>query len=117
MHIVGMKKEIHQRLQLARQAAGFENPAQAARRFGWKEPTYYAHENGSRGIRRDLALIYARAFKVSPLWLIAGQGEMKMGKRQPKIEEVDSLLEDCDEGEIDIVIDVIKSLKKRKNRQ
>lgn len=61
-----------QRLQQARKNAGFTSAAEAAERFGWAKPTYSGHENGSRGVRRDKAEQYGRAFKVSPEWLLFG---------------------------------------------
>lgn len=60
------------RLIAARRDAGYERPADAARAFGWKEPTYHGHENGSRGLTPDAVLTYARAFKVDPAWLLWG---------------------------------------------
>lgn len=62
------------RLKAARLAAGFESAADAVRRFGWKESTYFGHENGSRGFRTDTASEYARAFKVTQEWLLFGRG-------------------------------------------
>ncbi len=66
----------HTRLQAARRHAGFATAADAVRRFGWHGPTYYGHENGSRGIKRDVATNYAQAFRVSVAWLMFGQGAM-----------------------------------------
>ena len=64
-----------QRLQLARERAGYRTGTDAARAFGWKASTYLGHENGSRGLRKDAAQRYARAFGVQWTWLIGGQGE------------------------------------------
>lgn len=61
----------HERLKEARQAAGYDSAADAARAFGWSAPLYRHHENGTRGISSKRALIYSRAFKVSPSWLMA----------------------------------------------
>jgi len=66
--------EMHDRLRKAREQAGFENAADAARKFGWTESTYRAHENGYRSIPRAKAPVYARAFRVSPEWLLYGRG-------------------------------------------
>lgn len=63
------------RLKLARERAGFATAAEAAQRFGWRESTYFGHENGSRGVRPDVASRYARAFRVSSSWLLYGEGE------------------------------------------
>ena len=70
------------RLRLAREAAGYASAGDAAKAFGWAYPTYAAHENGSRGVRPDLIRRYARAFKVSALWLLDGAGDMRGGTTQ-----------------------------------
>lgn len=67
---------ISDRLRAAREQAGFEKATDAARRFGWPEPTYLSHENGSRGLRAGVVERYAKAFKVSPEWLQFGDGEV-----------------------------------------
>ena len=64
-----------ERLRRARKDAGFESAASAAERFHWKPSTYVGHENGLRGFRIDTAQHYARAFKVTPEWLLYGRGE------------------------------------------
>lgn len=61
------------RLRLARERAGFKTAADALERFGWKQSTYLAHENGQNGIRPDKAKLYADAFKVSVGWLLSGE--------------------------------------------
>lgn len=67
--------EAHERLRMARERAGYEDAAAAARRFGWSEPTYRSHENGSRNFTKRGAVTYGRAFRVSPEWLLLGIGE------------------------------------------
>lgn len=62
------------RLKQAREAAGFENATEAAKRFRWTVPTYLAHENGSRGIRSEAAQIYGARFRVAPEWILFGDG-------------------------------------------
>ena len=59
-------------MQEARQRAGYDNPTDAARAFGFNEVTYRSHENGTRGLRRDSAERYAKAFKVKAGWLLTG---------------------------------------------
>ena len=63
------------RLKSARIRAGFVRPVDAARAFGWKEPTYHGHENGDRNPSRNTAEKYARALRVSVAWLLHGQGD------------------------------------------
>ena len=61
------------RLRLAREKAGFKSAAEVIERFGWKQSTYLAHENGQNGIRADKAAVYADAFKVTVGWLLTGE--------------------------------------------
>lgn len=68
------RMEMHERLKKAREQAGFETATDAARKFGWTVTTYRAHENGQRNIPRETAPAYARAFRVSPEWLLFGRG-------------------------------------------
>jgi phage repressor protein C with HTH and peptisase S24 domain len=68
------RSQLRDRLKEARIKAGFETATDAAEAFGWKPPTYMAHENGSRGVPRQKLETYARAFKVPLLWLLTGQG-------------------------------------------
>lgn len=63
------------RLVEARRNAGFASASEAAQKFGWTVSTYLGHENGSRGITAKKAELYARAFKVSPEWLLYGSGK------------------------------------------
>ena len=74
----------YERLKLARETAGFKTAAEAVRRYSWNEPTYFAHENGSRGFKGK-AVEYATKFKVNLDWLLAGKGEMRTGSTVPLV--------------------------------
>lgn len=74
------------RLRSARESAKFTSASSAAKRFGWKISTYIAHENGQNDYDNDAAKRYAKAFKVSPSWLLLGEGSPKAGA--PRIESV-----------------------------
>lgn len=63
------------RLRAARAGAGYERAVDAARHFGWNRPTYFAHENGSRGIGAGRLEAYAAAFRVDEDWLAYGSTE------------------------------------------
>ena len=78
--------EPHERLKDARIAAGYLEASEAARALGIPEPTYLAHENGSRGFRAK-ADTYARKYKVSLEWLLTGRGPR--GRRE--VSSTDSL--------------------------
>lgn len=73
----------HERLRLARVDAGFPDAVTAARRFGWPETTYRAHENGGRGYTIKSAQEYARAFRVTAQWLLLGDGEPALDTTEP----------------------------------
>ena len=73
----------------ARVAAGYATAADAARAFGWTKPTYFSHENGSRGIGVKTAAKYGKAFKVSGAWLLTGEGppipQPTINERKPQL--------------------------------
>jgi len=64
--------EIHERLKSARERM-FQSAAEAASAMGINYQTYAAHENGSRGLRRDAAMRYAKFFNVSLEFLLTGR--------------------------------------------
>ncbi len=64
---------MHGRLRHARLQAGYTTARAAIARFGWIASTYRAHENGQNNFRPADAYIYARAYKVSPTWLLVGE--------------------------------------------
>lgn len=53
----------------------YAKPEDAALALGMPAPTYRAHENGSRGMKKE-AERYARFFGVSLEWLLTGRGSM-----------------------------------------
>ncbi|AMM84231.1 S24 family peptidase [Martelella sp. AD-3] len=75
MHIMVFddRPEESKRLEQARIARGFSDAKSAAKFFGWNYYTYIQHENGTRGITRA-AEKYAKAFRISPAWLLTGEG-------------------------------------------
>jgi phage repressor protein C with HTH and peptisase S24 domain len=70
---VVVKNDKAQRLALARAHAGYDTPTQAARAFGWEVPTYRSHEAARRPYDDEQAVVYARAFRVAPEWLLFGR--------------------------------------------
>jgi hypothetical protein len=67
--------QVARRLYIARRAR-YATASEAARDLGVSGPTYLAHENGTRGIRTDVAEFYALKFDVSTDWLLYGRGSM-----------------------------------------
>jgi len=72
------------RLQLAREHAGFKSARQAALAMGWVYPTYASHENGLRDIPQKVAEKYARAFRVSPEYIMFGINPPDWAKEETK---------------------------------
>lgn len=76
--------EPFERLQLAREKAGYPDASDAARAFDWKIPTYISHENGTRGLRKDTAERYAKALRTTPEWLLYERGKPPKGVEQQR---------------------------------
>lgn len=68
--------ELHERLTLAREQAGYKSAREAADALGVPYGTYAGHENGASGFRADKGELYARRFKVRFEWLMRGTGPM-----------------------------------------
>lgn len=69
------------RLRQAREARGFATAAAACNFFGWVYDTYAQHENGNRGLRRDVAKRYGVAYGVTAGWLLTGEGVRAIQKQ------------------------------------
>ena len=65
--------DMHERLKEARTSAGFESARSAAEALSIPPSTYASHENGSRGVKLDEIISYARRFRVDPTWLAFGK--------------------------------------------
>lgn len=65
-------EEQGKRLRELRIKRGFERAADAARAHGWPVTTYQAHENGSRGLKLDIARRYAKAFGSNAAFILTG---------------------------------------------
>ncbi|MDB6035975.1 MAG: putative prophage repressor [Verrucomicrobiales bacterium] len=83
--------EISERLTTARKRAGYEKAIDAANALGMRPSTYYSHENGSIGLRAQVAETYAKKFKVSLEWLLTGKGDAQMDGAVPYDIEVAGL--------------------------
>lgn len=70
--LLGMES-VADRLREARERAGYEDMTSAAEAFGWNIVTYRSHETGRRGFKLPTAQQYARAFNVSPEWILFGK--------------------------------------------
>jgi transcriptional regulator with XRE-family HTH domain len=63
---------IGRRLRAARLRAGYRSAQVAATAQGWPVATYRAHENGGRKVPDEMLNEYAKAYKVSLVWLNTG---------------------------------------------
>jgi len=84
-----------ERLKSAREAAGFENPRQAALALGHKYETYYQHETGQRGITAAKAEIYARRFRVTSEWILYGKGDGPSPSADPTDDDLAAMIENA----------------------
>ncbi len=62
------------RLKIARKNAGYTTPSEAARTIpALNQNTLISHENGNRGISRQIAELYGQVFNVDPGWILYGE--------------------------------------------
>lgn len=100
-------REPHERLTWAREQAGFRSARAAAAAIGEAESTYRAYEKDLRRFDADKAISFARAFNVTPQWLLLGtqgaDGASLWGRRVPVISHaqatLDSVIQDPYEAE------------------
>ena len=68
---------VAERLQQARERAGYDDADQVAAAFGW--PDYAADENGEGALSPVRARLYAHAFHVDLEWLLSGDEKTASG--------------------------------------
>ena len=68
---------VAERLQQARERAGYDSADQVAAAFGW--PDYAADENGEGALSPVRAKLYAHAFHVDLEWLLSGDEKTASG--------------------------------------
>lgn len=64
------------RLTRARLRAGFPKRPAACKRFDWNPSTYASHENGQTPVPAEDAKEYAKAYDVTPEWIVFGVGDI-----------------------------------------
>ncbi len=69
-----MTDGVGRRLKEARKAAGYKTAKEFAERNGIPQPTYAMHELGTRGLKQNRAIEYARLLNVTLEWLLTGNG-------------------------------------------
>ncbi len=80
-------KEIGNRLKAARKAAGFSSAKNATIALGINYRTYIGHENGNRGIGREMLELYASRFNVTIDWLLSGRKDAVTNRYKRQIDE------------------------------
>jgi len=99
------------RLRRARELAGFDTAADAARQFNWAYSTYGGHENGSRGIPSKKILTYATSFNVSAQWLLSGLGEARGQSRRVRVEGtlgMDGIVQDAGQKQQQEIVEEVE---------
>lgn len=76
------------RLQKARNDAGYESPSAAAAALRINKHTLISHENGNRAISRKAAEKYGELFKVDPGWLLFGE----LGEPSGLIDDIEEVI-------------------------
>ena len=79
-----MAKTMNERLKEARQKAGYRTATAAIDACGWSSSTYRAHENGQNGFKVEEAKLYGEAYRVSPSWLLLGEGDAVPSPKERK---------------------------------
>lgn len=74
--------QMHERLKIARVAAGFDSASKAADALGINASTYRAYENGQNNFSAEDAQMMGKGLGVSAAWLLLGDGE---SDREPTI--------------------------------
>lgn len=105
--------KINERLTEARKRAGFTSALEAADAMGIKYPTYAGHENGTTGLRLEVAERYAKKFKVSLDWLATGRGAGPNGT-DPNFQELASIWPQMSEAAQKAIIDTARAFAGRK---
>lgn len=79
-------EDSNERLRDARKRAGFKSARKAAQRHGWVISTYASHENGQTAVPQDAATAYAKAYGVTPEWILFAKKPGKpISSSRPKI--------------------------------
>jgi transcriptional regulator with XRE-family HTH domain len=72
----------------------YATAGEAADAIGVGRPTYYGHENGSRGLTPAMGRRYADFFKVPFDWLMTGRGTRKGSQKHPVLELFEAISAD-----------------------
>lgn len=91
--IMHSMKEPYERLVWARKQAGLENASEAARKMRINVQTYLSHEEGNRGLARNVRK-YAQFFKVRWEWLLHGDEPIRPSEKPEILQKYDALPDD-----------------------
>lgn len=76
MHTKTKKKEIAERLRLARQRAGYNTISEFIQKYKFAKTTYTQYEIGTRTLHIELAIQFTTLFKTNLIWLLTGKGSI-----------------------------------------
>ena len=99
-----------ERLVRARELAGYEDAADAARALQIPYSTYKNYEDGQRGFRKH-AQKFARKYQVDVIWLLYGKGEPRSRGLENRIRS----LSETDQATIMRMIEVFETKPTRPN--
>lgn len=108
------KAERAERLRIAVELAGKENPTAAANAYGWNENTFRSHCNGNRGFSVQTGRDYALRLKVSHSWLMTGEGEPRPSKEVGIDDQLRTLPDDIKTMLADSFNQMLAAVKSRK---
>jgi transcriptional regulator with XRE-family HTH domain len=103
------------RLRLAREQAGLSQ-GQVAAKMGLHRPTVSEIEAGRRRVAADELAIFTKLYQVSVSWLVRGAAE-KRNAKQEKVELAARKLGKLKAGDLDLVLNLLASLRERKESE
>lgn len=113
--LLGMVTTVGDRIKAAREAKGW-NQAELARRLNVTAPTVSQLESGSSGAPSSETLLRMRDVGINPDYIMRGKGQKIIEdiEKKLKMDTLNSMIEELDEGETDMVSDVVRSIIRRK---
>ncbi len=109
------KKEIADRLRLAREQAGLSQ-GQVARILGLHRPTISQIEAAQRALKAEEVQQFAKLYDVKEAWLLHGESVLP-GKQDPRIELAARELSKLKKKDLDSILQLMQILRARQDDQ
>jgi len=111
-----MMTTLGDRIKAAREAKGWSK-AELARRLEVTAPTVSQLESGSSGAPSSETLLKMRDVGINPDYIMRGKGQKLIEdiEKKLKIDTLNSMLDELDESETDMVSDVVRGIIRRKS--